>query len=69
MIDNRGHSVVVYDQEQIEIFSIGQPFKSRDAVIDLHSNRGYAHYTRDELREISEAIVMFTNYVNISSES
>lgn len=69
MIDNRKHSVVVYDDADHEIFSIGQPYNSRDAVIDVHNVCSYAYYTRNELREIAEAIVIFTNTVVVKPES
>jgi hypothetical protein len=64
LIDYRHHSVVVYDHEETEIFTIGD-MAENTAVLDLCGSRSYARYSRQELQEIVEAIRYMANRIVI----
>jgi hypothetical protein len=64
LIDYRHHSVVVYDHEDIEIFTIGDMAEDT-AVLDLCGPSGNARYSRQELQEIVEAIKYMANRIVI----
>lgn len=64
MIDNRNTSIVVYDNEHNEIFSLACPIDG-SSMLDLHGQEPTALFAREELRQIAEAIIIFTNHAHI----